>query len=187
MPSVGVPPTRPATGFSRHDRCASCHARHTLASRGWGRRAGRARCNKSPFGDEIERAHQGAFPRLEIVALPFALRRVLQLAEKRDHYLGRIDDLRKVDAVIRFVSFEPLLASVARADLTGIQWAIVGGESGPRARPMVEQWVAEIEAACRKAKTAFFFKQWGGVRKKSTGRHYRGRTFDEMPRAAAMS
>jgi hypothetical protein len=63
----------------------------------------------------------------------------------------------------------------------------IGGESGPRARPMAEQWVAEIEAACRKARTAFFFKQWGGVRKKNTGRHYRGRTFDEMPRAAAMS
>ena len=102
-------------------------------------------------------------------------------------YLGRIDDLRKVDAAIRFVSFEPLLGSVAQADLSGIQWAIVGGESGPRSRPMAEQWVAEIEAACRKARTAFFFKQWGGVRKKSTGRHYRGRTFDEMPRAVAMS
>ena len=102
-------------------------------------------------------------------------------------YLGRIDDLRKVDAAVRFVSFEPLLGSVARADLTGIQWAIVGGESGPRSRPMAEQWVAEIETACRTARTAFFFKQWGGVRKKSTGRHYRGRTFDEMPRAVAMS
>ncbi|MDE5456045.1 DUF5131 family protein [Bradyrhizobium sp. CSA112] len=102
-------------------------------------------------------------------------------------YLGRIDDLRKVDAAVRFVSFEPLLGSVAAADLTGIQWAIVGGESGPRSRPMAEQWVAEIETACRKARTAFFFKQWGGVHKKSTGRHYRGRTFDEMPGAVAMS
>ena len=102
-------------------------------------------------------------------------------------YLGRIDDLRRVNAAVRFVSFEPLLGSVARADLRGIQWAIVGGESGPRSRPMAEQWVAEIEAACRRARTAFFFKQWGGVRKKSTGRHYCGRTFDEMPRAVAMS
>ena len=99
----------------------------------------------------------------------------------------RTDDLRKVNAVVRFVSFEPLLGSVAAADLTGIHWAIVGGESGPRARPMAEEWVGEIEAACRNARAAFFFKQWGGVRKKSTGRHYRGRTFDEMPRAAAMS
>jgi protein gp37 len=62
------------------------------------------------------------------------------------------------------VKFDP-----ARADLTGIQWAIVGGESGPRSRPMAEEWVAEIEAACRQARTAFFFKQWGGVRKKTTG------------------
>jgi protein gp37 len=102
-------------------------------------------------------------------------------------YLGRIDDLRRVNAAVRFVSFEPLLGSVAQADLRGIQWAIVGGESGPRSRPMAEQWVAEIEAACRRARTAFFFKQWGGVRKKSTGRNYCGRTFDEMPRAVAMS
>jgi protein gp37 len=85
-------------------------------------------------------------------------------------YLGRIDDLRKVDAAVRFVSFEPLLGSVARADLRGIQWAIVGGESGPRSRLMDEEWVSEIETACRKARTAFFFKQWGGARKKSTGR-----------------
>jgi protein gp37 len=102
-------------------------------------------------------------------------------------YLGRIDDLRRVNAAVRFVSFEPLLGSVARTDLRGIQWAIVGGESGPRSRPMAEQWVAEIEAACRRTRTAFFFKQWGGVRKKNTGRHYCGRTFDEMPRAVAMS
>jgi protein gp37 len=101
-------------------------------------------------------------------------------------YLARIDDLRRVNAAVRFISFEPLLGSVAGADLTGIHWVIVGGESGPRARPMSEQWVGEIEAACRKATTAFFFKQWGGVRKKSTGRHYRGRTFNEMPRGALL-
>jgi protein gp37 len=101
-------------------------------------------------------------------------------------YLSRIDDLRKVNAAIRFISFEPLLGSVVGADLTLIHWAIVGGESGPRSRPMSETWVREIEVACRKAKTAFFFKQWGGVRKKSTGRHYRGRTFNEMPRGVAL-
>jgi protein gp37 len=82
---------------------------------------------------------------------------------------------------VRFISFEPLLGSVAGANLSGIQWAIVGGESGPRARPMREEWVDEIEAACREADTAFFFKQWGGVRKKATGRTYRDQTFDEMP------
>jgi protein gp37 len=96
-------------------------------------------------------------------------------------YLERISDLRMVNAVVRFVSFEPLLGSVAAADLTGIHWAIVGGESGPGARPMAEEWVAELEMTCRKFGAAFFFKQWGGARKKATGRHYRGRTFDEMP------
>src|SRR5712664_3235877 len=92
-----------------------------------------------------------------------------------------VDVLRKVRAAVRFVSFEPLLGSAAPANLKGIHWAIVGGESGPRSRPMREEWVGEIETACRKSRTAFFFKQWGGVRKKSTGRSYRGRTFDEMP------
>ena len=101
--------------------------------------------------------------------------------------LSKNDWWRRVNAAVRFISFEPLLGSVAGADLTSIHWAIVGGESGPRSRPMSEDWVGEIEAACRKAGTAFFFKQWGGVRKKSTGRHHRGRTFDEMPRAVAMA
>jgi protein gp37 len=96
-------------------------------------------------------------------------------------YLGRIDNLRTVRAAVRFISFEPLLGSVAEANLRGIHWAIVGGESGPRSRPMLEEWVDEIEAACRESKAAFFFKQWGGVRKKATGRTYRDRTFDEMP------
>jgi protein gp37 len=101
-------------------------------------------------------------------------------------YLSRIDDLRSVTAAVRFISFEPLLGSVAGANLTGIQWAIVGGESGPRSRPMAEEWVGEIEVACRKERTAFFFKQWGGVRKKTTGRQYRGRTFDEMPHSVSL-
>lgn len=96
-------------------------------------------------------------------------------------YLERIDDLREVRAAIRFVSFEPLLGSVAAANLEGIHWAIIGGESGPRARPMLEKWVDEIEASCRLTDTAFFFKQWGGVQKKLAGRTYRDQTFDEMP------
>jgi protein gp37 len=96
-------------------------------------------------------------------------------------YLDRADALRKVRAAVRFISFEPLLGSVGRVDLSEIHWAIIGGESGPRSRPMLEEWVDEIEAACRKAKTAFFFKQWGGVRKDRTGREFRERTFDEMP------
>jgi protein gp37 len=96
-------------------------------------------------------------------------------------YLNRIDQLRKVKAAVRFVSFEPLLGSVGGPNLEGVDWVIVSGESGPRARPMLEEWVDEIEAACRRSRTAFFFKQWGGVRKGKTGRKYRVRTFDEMP------
>jgi protein gp37 len=118
----------------------------------------------------------------EITAMSKKLRNVwLGTSVESSDYLDRIDALRKVNAAIRFISFEPLLESVASADLTGIQWAIVGGESGPRSRPMLEEWVDEIEAACRESGTAFFFKQWGGVRKKATGRTYRDRTFDEMP------
>jgi protein gp37 len=96
-------------------------------------------------------------------------------------YLYRIEELRKVSSAIKFVSFEPLLGSVASADLRGIDWAIVGGESGPRARPMAQEWVDEIAAMCREADVAFFFKQWGGSRKKASGRHYRNAIFDEMP------
>ncbi len=95
--------------------------------------------------------------------------------------LDRLDHLRQVPSAVRFVSFEPLIGSVGEADLTGIHWAIVGGESGPKARPMETEWVAEIERACRRFGTAFFFKQWGGKNKKAAGRSYRGRTWDEMP------
>jgi protein gp37 len=95
--------------------------------------------------------------------------------------IGRLDDLRRTPAAIRFVSFEPLIGSVMGAVLDEIHWAIVGGESGPQARSMDPRWVDEIEAACRQAGTAFFFKQWGGKNKKVTGRTYRGRTWDELP------
>jgi protein gp37 len=96
-------------------------------------------------------------------------------------FLYRIDHLRRIPAALRFISFEPLIGSVAGADLRGIHWAIVGGESGPRARPMIEQWVEEVEAVCRRNGTAFFFKQWGGKNKKAAGRSYRGTTYDELP------
>jgi protein gp37 len=95
--------------------------------------------------------------------------------------LGRLDDIRRVPASIRFVSLEPLIGSVAAGDLTGIHWAIVGGESGPRAREMDPMWVDEIETMCRQSGTAFFFKQWGGKNKKAAGRVLNGRTYDEMP------
>jgi len=100
--------------------------------------------------------------------------------------LARIDQLRQVPASVRFVSFEPLIGSVSTADLTDIQWAIVGGESGPGARYMNPVWVSEIEALCRRADAAFFFKQWGGRNKKATGRLLNGRTYDEMPAQAAI-
>ncbi|KQS79071.1 ABC transporter ATP-binding protein [Rhizobium sp. Leaf384] len=95
--------------------------------------------------------------------------------------IHRLDELRSVPAAVRFVSFEPLIGSVAGADLTGIHWAIVGGESGPDARHMEPEWVHEIERACRRYSTAFFFKQWGGRNKKVTGRELNGKTYDEMP------
>ena len=95
--------------------------------------------------------------------------------------MERIDHLREVPASIRFISFEPLIAALPDLDLTGIDWAIVGGESGPRARPMEEAWVEDILDSCLAAGTAFFFKQWGGVNKKKTGRLLKGRTYDEMP------
>jgi protein gp37 len=95
--------------------------------------------------------------------------------------VSRIDDLRRVPATVRFVSLEPLIGSVSDADLSEVQWAIVGGESGPKARPMNPEWVDEIKDLCDQAGTAFFFKQWGGVNKKQTGRLYRGRTWDQFP------
>jgi protein gp37 len=102
-----------------------------------------------------------------------------------DRVLFRLDELRQVPAAVRFVSFEPLIGSVAAADIASIHWAIVGGESGPKARYMNPDWVDEIEAMCRRTGTAFFFKQWGGRNKKSTGRLLNGRTYDEMPAAGA--
>ena len=95
--------------------------------------------------------------------------------------VDRIEHLRATPAAIRFISFEPLISSVGPVDLRGIAWAIVGGESGPAARPMLEDWVLEIKRQCRRDDTAFFFKQWGGVNKKATGRLLGGRTYDEMP------
>ena len=98
-----------------------------------------------------------------------------------EDYIDRIDNLRKTGAYIKFLSLEPLLGPLAGLDLTGIDWVIVGGESGPNARPMDLPWVLDIKSQCQKAKVAFFFKQWGGVQKKKSGRTLAGRTWDEMP------
>jgi protein gp37 len=97
------------------------------------------------------------------------------------HHLWRLDYLRRTSAAIRFASFEPLLSSLADVDLDDLDWAIVGGESGPRARPMERAWVEEIKEACRESGTAFFFKQWGGKNKARAGRTLNGRTWDEYP------
>ena len=96
-------------------------------------------------------------------------------------YASRITELRRVKADVRFLSLEPLLGPIPKLDLRGIRWVIVGGESGPRARPMEKSWVREIRAHCRRAQVAFFFKQWGGIQKSRNGRELDGRTWDEMP------
>lgn len=105
----------------------------------------------------------------------------LGVSVENSSYLDRIDDLRWTPAQVRFLSFEPLIGSVGSPDLGGIHWAIVGGESGPGAREMREEWVDAVLAACRANGTAFFFKQWGGHNKKATGRLLHGRTWDEYP------
>jgi len=96
-------------------------------------------------------------------------------------YLERIECLRTVPARIRFISFEPLLEPLGEIDLTTIDWVIVGGESGPGARPMEPSWVVEIREQCLAAGVPFFFKQWGGVNKKKAGRLLDGRTWDGLP------
>jgi protein gp37 len=95
----------------------------------------------------------------------------------------RLKHLQTAQATVKFVSFEPLLGPVGIIDLTGIDWAIVGGESGPRARPIAEEWAIEIRDQCRAFNVAFFFKQWGGIRPKSGGRVLRGREWNQYPRA----
>jgi protein gp37 len=99
-------------------------------------------------------------------------------------YTFRIDHLRQTGAKLRFLSVEPLLGPIPKLNLQGIDWVIVGGESGPGARPMEAEWVREIREQCQRARAAFFFKQWGGVNKARTGRELDGRTWDEMPPAA---
>ena len=96
-------------------------------------------------------------------------------------YASRIHDLRQVPAPVRFLSCEPLIAPAGRLPLKGIHWVIVGGESGPGARPMKEEWVQSVRRQCESAGVPFFFKQWGGVRKHLTGRELDGRIYDHMP------
>ncbi len=104
-----------------------------------------------------------------------------------DRYRRRIDDLRATGAEIKFLSLEPLLGPLEDLDLTGIDWVIVGGESGHKARSLDPAWVIDLRDQCRRAQVPFFFKQWGGKNKKKAGRLLEGRTWDQMPvRAAAV-
>ena len=96
-------------------------------------------------------------------------------------YAYRIDNLRKTEALIKFLSIEPLIGSIERLNLENINWVIVGGESGPGARPMKEEWVKKIRDKCLETETPFFFKQWGGVHKKKAGRLLEGKIWNQMP------
>ena len=94
---------------------------------------------------------------------------------------SRLAALKRSKAAVKFVSFEPLIGPVGKLNMAGIDWAIVGGESGPKARPIDVAWVDQIHSQCRAHGVAFFFKQWGGKNKKATGRVYRGKTWNEFP------
>ena len=101
-------------------------------------------------------------------------------------YAFRIDHLRQTGAHVRFLSLEPLLGPLPHVNLEGIGWVIVGGESGPNARPMKKEWVIDIKEQCQSADIPFFFKQWGGVHRKHNGRTLQGRTWDQMPARVGM-
>jgi protein gp37 len=105
--------------------------------------------------------------------------------EDQKYGLPRIEHLQQAPAKIRFLSIEPLLEDLGPINLSGISWVIVGGESGHGARPMKGEWVVSIRDQCRKQRVPFFFKQWGGVRKKKAGRLLDGRTYDEYPQRSA--
>jgi protein gp37 len=140
--------------------------------------------------DTMKRAHWHQFQ-----VLTKRSGRLLALADKIDWpvnvwmgvsvesapYKTRIDHLRKTCAAVKFLSLEPLLGPLGALDLEGIDWVIVGGESGPGARLMRPEWVMDVREQCECANVPFFFKQWGGVQKKHTGRKLNGRTYDEMP------
>jgi protein gp37 len=113
--------------------------------------------------------------------LPWASHIWMGVSVESEKYVFRVDDLRKTDAYVKFLSIEPLLGPISKLNLRGIDWAIVGGESGPGARPMDPAWVTSLRDQCLHAGVPFFFKQWGGVRKSRTGRTLEGRTWDQMP------
>ena len=100
---------------------------------------------------------------------------------ERESYKYRIDDLRSIPAAVRFLSLEPLIGPLGELNLTGIDWAIVGGESGPGARPIEKAWVMDIKRQCDEQDVSFFFKQWGGLNKKKAGRTLNGHIYSAMP------
>jgi protein gp37 len=116
-------------------------------------------------------------------ALPWPPNVWLGVSVESEDYLSRIGHLTVVPAAVRFLSLEPLLGPLSSLRLDGIHWVIVGGESGPGARPMDPDWVREIRSRCLEDNVAFFFKQWGGTRKSRTGRELDGRTWDQLPLA----
>ena len=113
--------------------------------------------------------------------LPWSPNVWMGVSVEDDRVTHRIGALRQTDAHIKFLSLEPLLGALPNLELDGIDWVIVGGESGPGARAMEKRWVIDIRDQCADAKVHFFFKQWGGKRKSKTGRELDGRTYDEMP------
>lgn len=116
--------------------------------------------------------------------LPWAPNVWMGVSVEDEGALSRVRHLARVPAHTRFLSCEPLLGPLPSLDLREIQWVIVGGESGPGARPMRKEWVEEILEKCRRSEVPFFFKQWGGVRKKKQGRELHGQTYDEFPAVA---
>lgn len=126
--------------------------------------------------------------RLAVLAreLPWPENVWLGVTVENQECVHRIDSLRITPAHTKFLSIEPLLSPLRQIDFTGIDWVIVGGESGPGARPMQESWVLDIKTQCEDAGIAFFFKQWGGVNKKKAGRLLSGQTWDAMPASAVI-
>ncbi len=121
--------------------------------------------------------------RLEQLApkLPWPSNVWMGVSVENADYTGRVRHLQRVPAAVRFLSVEPLLGPIPRLPLSGIHWVIAGGESGPHARPVEPAWIRGVRDQCLARKVPFFFKQWGGVRKKRTGRTLDHRTWDEMP------
>jgi protein gp37 len=113
--------------------------------------------------------------------LPWASNIWMGVTVEANNYTYRIEDLKKTGAGVKFLSLEPLLSAMSVLQLKGIDWVIVGGESGPNARPMKKDWVIDIRNQCQNEEVPFFFKQWGGVNKKKTGRELEGRIWNETP------